>query len=216
MRALAIRLVLACGLLGSPALAADLSSVDLSGDWYVLLRFKDSKSEDKSIVKFKDFAWTIEQTANTLTWEYYPYVVFDDDTENYRKHAWTNHLYWEPSEDQWAALKASLPVSSRAMTRKRMKGSVEEGYRSLPPLTSGGFNTMTYSKEWEVTWAPEKVRILIIDSLSGAGGLEGMDEATLYEVTERPGEGELRGTYKEGTKSGTFRMVRCAERQIVK
>ena len=43
-----------------------------------------------------------------------------------------------------------------------------------------------------------------------------MDEAIEYEITERVGDGELRGSYREGTRSGSFRMVRSQERQVVK
>jgi hypothetical protein len=195
---------------------ADLSHADLSGDWYVLLRWKDSKSEDKSIEKFKDFAWSVEQTPNTITWEHYPYVVFGDEAEQFRRHAMMNHEHWEPDAAQWEMLKSSLPVSARAMSRKRLKGSVSEGYKSLPPLKSGGFNTMTFTREWHVTHSAESVQIIVIDSLSGSGGLEGMDEATRYVIIEQVGDGEFRGSYKEGTKSGTFRMVKSAEHKVVK
>jgi hypothetical protein len=203
--------------LGSPARGEeDFSTADLSGSWYVLVRFKDSKSEDKTIEKFKDFAWTIEQTANTLTWEHYPYVVFSDEAEQVRRHAMMSHEHWAPDEDQWTMLKTSLPVSARAMSRKRMKGNLEEGFKSLPPLTSGGFNTMTFTRAWKVKHEPTKVQITIIDSLTGTEGLEGMDESISYQITERVGDGELRGTYREGTKSGTFRMVKSQEHKLVK
>ena len=42
--------------LAVPARAEDLSKLDLSGEWYVLLHYKDARSEDKSITDFKDFA----------------------------------------------------------------------------------------------------------------------------------------------------------------
>jgi hypothetical protein len=127
-----------------------------------------------------------------------------------------NHKHWEPDEAQWEVIRTSLPVSARAMSRKRMKGSPEEGFKSLPPLTSGGFNTMTFSREWDVQYKPEKVQITVVDSLSGSHGLEGMDEAIQYEITERVDDGELRGTYRESTKSGTFRMVKSQAHQVVK
>jgi hypothetical protein len=203
--------------LGGPVRAGDdLSEADLSGAWYVMVRYKDSRSEDKTIEKFKDFAWSIEQTENTLTWEHYPYVVFGEEAEQFRRHAMMNHEHWEPDESQWEMLKTSLPVSSRAMQRKRMKGNLEEGFKSLPPLSTGGFNTMTFTREWHVKHGPEKVQITIIDSLTGTGGLEGMDEAIHYEITERAGDRELRGTYREAAKSGTFRMVKSREHQVVK
>lgn len=216
MRALGIGLLGAVSLLPIQARGYDFSKADLSGDWYVLVRFKDSTSEDKSIEKFKDFAWSIEQTPNTLTWEWYPYVVFDDDTEQIRRHAMMNFLHWTPTEDQWKALELSLPVSARAMQRKRMKGNPSEGFRSLPPLASGGFNTLTFSRQWEVRYSPEKVNVVIVDSLSGSGGLEGMDEAIVYTIDQRVSPTELRGTYREGTKSGRFRMVKSHERKVVK
>jgi hypothetical protein len=194
----------------------DLTKVDLNGSWYVLIHYKDSQSEDKSITKFKDFVWTIEQTANTLTWEQYPYVIFSEDAEVVRRQAMRGHTAWEPDEAQWAQLKLAVDVSSRALTRKRMTGSVEKGWKSLAPLGSGGLNTMSFTRNWDVGFKPDKISIVIVDSLSGATGLGGIEESTTFEVTQRVSPGELRGTYEEGTKRGTFRMVRSAERRVVK
>lgn len=216
IRALGVWLIVVVFGLPLPGRGDDLSKADLSGDWYVLVRFKDSTSEDKSIEKFKDFAWSIEQTQNSLTWEWYPYVVFGDEAEQFRRHAMMNFLHWEPSEDQWKKLERSLAVSSRAMQRKRMKGSLADGFRSLPPLASGGFNTLTFSRHWDVRYSPDNVKVTIVDSLSGSGGLEGMDEATVYTIDERVSPTELRGSYREGTKSGHFRMLKSHERKVVK
>jgi hypothetical protein len=199
---------------GAPG--ADFTKVDLSGSWYVLIHYKDSQSEDKSITKFKDFAWTIEQTANTLTWEHYPYVMFPEDAELVRRQAMRGHTAWEPDDGQWARVKTALDVSSRALTRKRMTGSPETGWKSLAPLGSGGLNTMSFTRNWDIGVAPEKISIVIVDSLSGATGLGGIEESTTYEIREQVAPGEFRGTYEEGTKRGTFRMVRTAERRVVK
>ncbi len=196
--------------------ATDLTKVDLNGSWYVLIHYKDEQSEDKSITKFKDFVWTIEQTANTLTWEHYPYVLFPEDAELIRRQAMRGHTAWEPDESQWTHLKSAIDVSSRALTRKRMTGSVAQGWKSLAPLGSGGLNTMSFSRNWDVGFKPDKVSIVIVDSLSGATGLGGIEEATTYEIRERTSPGEFRGTYEEGSKRGTFRMVRSAERRVVK
>ena len=194
----------------------DLRKLDLSGDWYVLVHYKDDRSEDKSITKFKDFAWSIEQTANTMTWEQYPYVMFDEDTELNRRHAMREHLAWQPEGSRLAALRRTVDVSSRAMTRKRMTGSVGEGFKSLPPLASGGFNTMTFTRNWDVRFEPQQIKIVVTDSLSGGGGLEGMEESIVYSVKEIADDGELRGSYDEENKHGSFRMLRSAERRVVK
>lgn len=199
-----------------PAPKQDLSTVDLSGAWYVLLHYKDEKSEDKSLTKFKDFAWSIEQTANTLTLEHYPFVFFDEDTELERRRAMREHQPWAPGESHLEKLARSVDVSSRAMTRKPMTGSVGEGFRSLPPITSGGLNTLGYTVSWEVAFSPDKIRIVVTDSLSGVGGLADMEESTVYTILERVGPDELRGTYQEATKRGNLRMIRAAERRVLK
>lgn len=213
-------LCLSLGLaLSAPAAGAadtDFSKADLNGSWYVLIHYTDAGAENKDAKRFKDFAWTVEQTANTLTWEYYPFVFFGEDSELVRRQAMKEATPWEPSASEWAAVRQAVDVSSRALQRKRMTGSTEQGFKSLAPLGSGGLNTMSFSRNWDVTFKPEKVSIVIVDSLSGSGGLEGMEEAITYEINERVSADEYRGTYTEGDKRGTLRMVRSAERRVVK
>jgi hypothetical protein len=204
------------GATAADAPATDFTKLDLSGSWYVLIHYKDAQSEDKSITKFKDFVWTVEQTANTLTWEHYPYVMFGEDAELVRRQAMRGHTAWEPDDALWTQLKTAVEVSSRALARKRLTGSVAQGWKSLAPLGSGGLNTMSFTRNWDVSMKPDRVSIVIVDSLSGTAGLGGMEEATTYEIRERVGDGELRGSYEEGDKRGTFRMVRSAERRVVK
>jgi hypothetical protein len=211
-------LCLSLALVASAARAddADFSKADLNGSWYVLIHYTDAGAENKDAKRFKDFAWTIEQTANTITWEYYPFVFFGEDSEPVRRQAMKEATPWEPSASEWAAVRQAVDVSSRALQRKRMTGTAAQGFKSLAPLGTGGLNTMSFSRNWDVTFKPEKVSIVIVDSLSGSGGLEGMEEATIYEINERASADEYRGTYTEGDKRGTLRMVRSAERRVVK
>ena len=150
-----------------------------------------------------------------MTLEEYPYVVFSEDAELYRRHAMREHLPWEPDKSTWDRLRDEIRVSSRAMKRKRLTGSVEEGFSSLPPIRTGGFNTMSFSTTWRVTFGSETVRIESVDALGGAG-LDGMEGATLYAITARPGPDELTGRFDRDTLHGTFRMVRSKERKVVK
>ena len=196
---------------------ADLSKLDLSGDWYVLIHYKSDRSEDRSITKFKDLAWTIEQSPNTLTWEEYPYVMFDENTELIRRHAMVEHLPWEPEDSVLSGLRSQVDVSSRAMKRKRMKGSFEKGFRSLPPLMSGGLNMMTFTRTWTVVFAPEKVRVQVVDSLaSDSEAIGEIEGATVFEITEKVDDDEYRGRYSADSRRGTFRMLRSSERRVVK
>ncbi len=211
-------LCLALALLASPLRAADadFAQADLNGAWYVLIHYTDARAENKDAKRFKDFAWTIEQTANTITWEYYPFVFFGEDSEQVRRHAMKQATAWEPSASDWAAVRSAVDVSSRALQRKRMTGSTSQGFKSLAPLGSGGLNTLSFSRNWDVSFKPDRISIVILDSLSGSGGLEGMEEAISYDINERVSADEYRGTYAEGEKRGTLRMVKSAERRVVK
>jgi hypothetical protein len=191
-----------------------LSAVDLSGDWYVLVHYKDEDSVDKSVARFRDFVWSIEQTRNSMAIEEYPNVIFSEDQELYRKAAMQEDVAWEPDPATWARIREELRVKSSATTRKRLTGGAEEGYSSLPALGTGGFRTMTFESAWRVTFKREAIRIEIVDSLSG-GGLEGMEGSTVFDVLERPRDDELRGRYTRDTFHGTFRMVRSKGRRVV-
>jgi hypothetical protein len=214
-------LVLGCALLlggwrvAADTEAADLSKVDLSGNWYVLIHYKDDDSVDKSITKFKDLVWTIEQKSDSMSFEEYPYVMFSENQELLRRHSMIQHLPWEPDDSTWERIREEIGVSARAMKTKNLSGSVADGYSSSAGQKTGGFTTMTFETTWRVRFAPDKIRVEIVDVLGGAG-LEGMEGATVYEVRERRGADELRGRFDRDTLHGTFRMVRSKDRKVVK
>jgi len=210
---------MACAWLAAPglALADDLAKLDLSGEWYVLLHYKDASSEDKSITKFKDFAWSIRQTATKLEIDEYPYVLFDEGTEEIRRADMRGLKPWQPEGLVLDELLLHVDVSTRAMRSKELEGSTEAGMKSLAPADSSGGGTMSFVRSWDVTWSTALVRVSIVDSLSGGSAmLGGMEEASVFEIVERPSTGELRGGWSEGDKSGSLRMIRAKERRVLK
>jgi len=209
----------ACALLGAARLAPaeDLSNFDLSGDWYVLIHYKDASSEDKSITKFKDFAWSIRQQPAKLELDEYPYVLFDEGTEEIRRADMRGHKPWQPEGLVLDALLQHVDVSTRAMRSKLLEGSMQAGMKSQVPNESSGSGTMSFVRNWDVSWSPTLVKISVVDSLSGGSAmLGGMEEASVFEIKERPSAGELRGTWSEGDKSGSLRMIRAKERRVLK
>jgi hypothetical protein len=196
--------------------AEDLSKLDLSGEWYVLIHFKDSRSEDKSLTNFKDFAWSIQQSDKQLTVEEFPYVLFDEGTEEVRKAAMRGHTPWQPEGPILDNLQQHVDVSTRAARKKQLNGDFASGMKSGAESGAKTGN-MSFTRNWEVTWAPAKVRITIVDSLGGGNALLGdMEEASTYELTARPSPDELTGTWSEGEKSGSLRLIRAKERRVVK
>lgn len=201
----------------APARADDLANLDLSGEWYVLLHYKDASSEDKSLTKFKDFAWSIRQAKDKLEIDEYPYVIFDEGSEEIRRAAMRGHKPWEPEGLVLDGVKEHVDVSTRAMRSKELTGTTATGMKSAQPSASGAANTMSFVRNWDITWSPALVKITILDSLSGGGGgLGDMEEASVFEIVERPSPEELRGSWSEGNKSGSLRMIRAKERRVLK
>ena len=202
---------------GAPrAGAEDLSKLDLTGEWYVLVHYKDASSEDKSITNFKDFGWSIKQEAKGLDVEEFPYVLFDEGTEEIRRAAMRGHTPWQPEGTVLDVLKQHMDVSSRASRKKSLSGDTASGMKSgdSGPAKSG---TMNFSRNWHITWAPADVKISVTDSLGGGNAMLGeMEEASVYTIQARPNPDELTGTWSEGDKSGTLRMIRAKERRVVK
>lgn len=198
-----------------PARAADLSKLDLSGDWYVQILYKDSRSEDKTLVHLKDMAWSIQQEAGKMTVAEYPYVIFDEGSEELRRAAMRGHKAWQPEGLVLDTLKEHVDVSERAKRSKTLTGDVASGMKSAGGAKTEG-KTVDFSRNWDVTWAPAKVQIQIVDSLGGNAMLGDMSEASVYLITEQPAPGELTGTWSEGEKSGSLRMIRAKERRVVK
>jgi hypothetical protein len=208
--------VLALWLASSLARAEDLSKLDLSGEWYVLVHFKDKRSEDKSITDFKDLGWSIKQEPNKLSVEEFPYVFFDEGTEEVRRAAMRGHTPWQPEGLVLDNLKQHLDVSTRAARTKQLSGDPATGMKS-DAAGAAKSGTVSFNRNWTITWAPEKVRIEIVDSLGGGNSMLGeMEEASVYDITGRPAPDELTGTWTEGEKSGSLRMIRAKERRVVK
>jgi len=198
-----------------PSRAADLSKLDLSGDWYVLILYKDTRSEDKALVHLKDMAWSVQQEPAKMAVAEYPYVIFDEGSEEIRKAAMRKHTAWEPEGLVLDTLREHVDVSERAKRSKTLSGDTASGMKSGGGPKATG-KTVDFSRNWDVTWAPAKVQIQIVDSLGGSSMLGELEEASVYLITDQPSPGELTGTWSEGEKSGSLRMIRAKEHRVVK
>ncbi len=193
--------------------AVDLSQVDLTGHWYILIHYKDDRSEDKSITKFKDTVWSIEQQGEKIKITSYPYVFFGEGDELVRRASMMEHIAWMPDERVWAEVREFVRVSERGAKVKTLRGSRETSFESNPSGGGFGMNTLTFSQNWKLTMAPELIKMEITDSLSGTGGLAGMDETIVYQFLERVAADEFRGRYDDPTRHGKLWAVRSKERR---
>src|SRR5574338_1166635 len=157
-----IGLLLLVALTAFPAAAADLSKLDLSGDWYVLILYKASRSEDKSLVHLKDMAWSIQQTPDKMTVTEFPYVIFDEGSEEIRRAAMRKHTSWQPEGLVLDTLREHVDVAERAKRSKTLSGSFASGMKSESAASKGGAKTLDFTRNWDITWAPAKIEIKIV------------------------------------------------------
>ena len=213
---LVLGLCLAAPFVAHGADAFDFTAFDPTGDWYVLLRYTDDRSEE-GVQHFKDFAWHIEKTSRGYAIDEHPYVIFDEQTEEQRRAAMRGHTGWIPEGLVLERLHESVDVASRATRTKRVSGSLEKGFKSGEAGAGSGAMSMTFSRDWTLEFSKERLRVQIIDSLSGSDDMLGeMEEAIVYELDQRVSEREFTGPYREGHKKGTVTLIRADQRTIVK
>jgi hypothetical protein len=190
--------------------AALAQAVDLSGNWYVLVHYKDEVSGKPDAMRWEDRIWIFQKSGESLEWKEYPIVVFDDDEGRFER---TKGRYsrvvaaWEPSPGQQANIQAGLHINTRGSKTKTLTGSDAAGWKSVPAPQAQAANVVTYSETWAVKDAASKPVFLRNESL-GSGVLEALEGGTIYK-TESVSDGELRGTFeRDGNRKGTFRMVK--------
>lgn len=206
-------LALALGAWAPSASAVDLANLDLTGHWYILVHYKDDRSEDKSITKFRDTVWSIKQDDRKVKIVSYPYVFFSEADELVRRNNMMNHIAWIPDDRIWGEIREFVRVSDRGAKVKTLRGSRAKSFESNPQSGGFGLNTLTFSQNWKLSFAPDVIRMEITDSLSGSGGLAAIDETIVYQFIERVAADEFRGKYDDATRHGKLWMVRSKQRR---
>jgi len=191
--------------------AADV--LDLTGTWYVLVHYKDDVSGKPDATRWEDRIWVFSKSGDRLEWKDYPIVVFQDDEGRFER---TRSGYsrvggaWEPNAGQLAQIQSGLEINLRGGKTKSLSGSDAAGWKSAPPSQPKGAGFVTYSEVWGVKDATGKPIFQRNESL-GSAGMESLEGGTVFK-TESVAPGELRGSFeRDGTRHGTFRMVRAGE-----
>jgi hypothetical protein len=215
-------LALLCGVvmawLAGPARAA---SLDLTGTWYVLVHYQDSESPHPERVHWEDRLWVFERKGDTLEWKDYPIVVFDDESGRFEQLGGNRAARvlgpWEPNPGQQAEIARGLQFNTRGSKSKTLRGSDAGGWRSGAAQAAPSASVLTYSETWSIEGLPSKPVFERDDALSG-GRAETLEGRTRYQTEEiSPDGNELRGRFdRDGTRRGSFRMMRSGVAQVVR
>ena len=215
-----MRMRAALVLLASALLAAPARAVELEGTWYVLVHYQDKESPKPDAWRWEDRVWKFERKGDRLEWTEYPLVIFDDETGRFESARGGSAVRvvgaWEPSAAQLADIKDGLQVNSRGVKMKSLRaadgGAAWSSSESASPASA---SVITYSEHWTISGLPDKPDFVRDDSMGG-GSAEDLSGRTEYKTTEVGGD-ELHGSFdRDGTRIGTFRMIRSGATEGVK
>ncbi len=191
------------------------AEVDLVGTWHVLVHYTDANSNDSEQLRWDDRIWSFERTGSRLRWDEAPIVVFGDTSGRF-EHLGTNRARritgaWEPNEKQFSQIETGLEVNDRGKKSKKLRKIEGEGWRSQSSSRSASASVLSYVEHWSIEGTPERPIFRREDQL-GSERSDGLDGVTLYSTTwVDPSGSLLRGRFeRDGTREGTFRMLRAA------
>jgi hypothetical protein len=147
----------------------------------------------------------------------WPLVVFSDQTGRFERRATGQYArvlhYWEPDPGQLDNIRRGLAANDRGSKTKTLRKDGDT-WRSTGGARARSAMAITYQENWIVENAsglPVFIREEMLGP-AGAGNVEGRTEYRTQEIRE--GGDLLLGTYeRDGTRHGSFRMMRAGARQ---
>jgi hypothetical protein len=197
-----------------------MADVDLPGTWYVLVHYKDDQAHDKDAMHWDDRIWTFEREGEKLRWTEYAIVVFHDRSGRFEqtRAGMVRVLHaWEPNPLQLKQIRQGLEGNPRGSKSKLLRGSDIMGWRSQNRAAAASATVITYQETWSIDDL-DTLPVFTRDDVLGSGVTEDFDGRTQYATREiDAGGGELRGSFeRDGTRHGTFRMLRAGSTGLVK
>jgi murein DD-endopeptidase MepM/ murein hydrolase activator NlpD len=210
---------LACAALLLAGAPAGAETVDLIGTWYVLVHYKDDNAPNPDEERWEDRVWVFEQDGRRLAWKEYPIVVFDDETGRFERRHTGQYArilhHWEPSPAQQADIADGLQVNSRGAKQKTLRGSDAGGWSSGRSAGAASASVVSYQEVWSIEGLPS-LPVFTRSDVLGGGSADDIEGVTQYTTTRVEG-GVVSGSFeRDGTRHGTFRMMRSGEVGAVK
>jgi hypothetical protein len=208
------RPLLLAAALALPAASAG-AEVALEGTWHVLVHYRDDGAHDPTQQRWEDRIWVFEPRGSRLEWSEYPIVVFKDRSGRFEALG-TNRASriahaWEPNQEQLAQIQSGLEINSRGKKSKTLRHGAR-GWRSSDSARAASASVITYMETWIIEGSAE-LPIFRREDVMGSATSETLEGITEYAVeVAEPGGQVLRGTYeRDGTRHGSFRMMRAGE-----
>ncbi|MEE8475339.1 MAG: hypothetical protein V3T01_08320 [Myxococcota bacterium] len=220
-----LRALRACGVAviagvfgAAPAVAVE--EVDLIGTWHVLVHYRDDHAHNSEAMRWDDRLWVFKPSGSRIRWIEYPIVVFDDKSGRF-EHLGTSGAArvvhgWEPNPGQLINIQKGLEFNTRGSKSKTLRGSDEKGWNSQRRSRAASASVITYSEAWSIEGMPDLPEFRRNDVMGSMRG-ENVEGATVYSTLEvESGGAVLRGRFeRDGSRHGTFRMMRAGDIRVV-
>ena len=203
----------------APSLAGD--GVDLIGTWHVLVHYRDDHTVHPERERWDDKVWIFERSGSRLRWTEYPLVVFTDETGRFERRSTGQYARvlhaWEPNEKQLAEIHRGLEYNMRGSKSKTLRGSDADGWASQRRSGTVSASVITYTENWIIEGMPARPVFTRTDVM-GSARTENVEGITRYATVGVDAGGDvLRGTFeRDGSRHGTFRMMRAGAVMVVK
>ena len=192
--------------------ATPAAAVELVGTWYVLIHYKDDNAGNPEAERWEDRVWVFETQGTNLKWTEYPIAVFDDESGRFERRDSGQYARilgsWEPSEAQLADIHDGLQVNTRGSKMKTLRGSDAKGWTSgRRGGGSASASVISYEEVWTIEGLPARP-VFTRSDFMGGGRTDTLEGSIEYAATESSADA-LSGTFeRDGTRHGTFRMLR--------
>jgi hypothetical protein len=191
--------------------------VNLDGTWHVLVHYKDDDSPNPDKPRWDDRLWSFEPSGSRVRWMEWPIVVFSDDTGRFERRGTGQYArvlhHWEPNQGQLGNIRRGLAVNDRGSKTKTLRKD-GDAWRSTGRARARSAMAITYQENWIIESASE-LPVFIREEMLGPASAENVEGRTEYRTQEIQAGGDvLIGTYeRDGTRHGTFRMMRAGARK---
>ena len=212
---LAVASLAAALLLPFPAAA----EIDVIGSWHVLIHYKDDNAHHPERERWDDRVWVFEKAGSRLRWTEYPIVVFDEQTGRFETSMGRSSRvlkFWKPNRSQLLDIQDGLAVNERGMKSKSLRKS-DDGWASFSRTSVASASVISYTEYWSI-YDEAAGPVFKREDVLGSERSENLDGVTLYTTEQIESEGNiLRGQFvRDGTRHGTFRMMRTARTEGLK
>ena len=196
------------GRAGGPAL-----ETEWTGDWYLLVHYRDPQGVDPEQVFWEDEIWRFVPTPGGIRWTRHPHAAFEEgDGRSIQLPSGERGQSlgaWWPNPKQRAEIEAGLSLDPFEMKSKPLERQRGGGYRSRSRTGGGSASSVAFVSEWSIEWTPKGPVFRERDTLASGRAESAQGEAIFQTESVADNGHAMRGEFRrDGRFEGQFWLWR--------